>query len=172
MLVFDKLDMLKCELFEQLMADMLYKGPEDARLMFLDELENEADNIVYKMFHKLCVDDGVECPYDEDAFTISRFEDGGIRFIEISVPESSRQSDYVLRAYVLTAHEQENSQRKCWRYFFVKKFREEETMHVIYVSPEGEVMLGSDLTDRINDKDYEHCAVAQDFVMVLLKELN
>lgn len=172
MLEFDKYDMLKYELFEQLIPDMLYTGPDEIQQLFLQELENEEENHVYELFCKLCDEDEVPCPYGEHSFSIERFEEGGVQFIEITVPPSSYQINHVLRAYVLIAHERKNPEVKHLRYFIVKKFLEKGMVHVMYISPEGESLLGDELTSHIENRKYEHHAVARNFFMVLLNELH
>lgn len=171
-LKFEKYDMLKSRLFEQLIPDLLYNREEEAHDIFLEALENSEENIVYDLFCKLCEKDGVECLYKEEAFTINRFEEGGIRFIEISVPESSPQINYALRVYVLSAREKENPEVNHIRYFLVKKFREKEMVYVMYIAPDNEVMLGDDLTNHIEDREYEHRAVGRNFILVLLNEIH
>lgn len=168
---FDKYDVLKYELFEQLLPEMLYTMAEEEREILIEELENTSENEIFDLFSRLCKADKVNCPYEEKDFSINRFEKGGVRFIEMRVPESSAQINQVLRAYILIAHERKNEEIKHMRYFMVKKFFQNGMVHVMYITPDNEVMLGDELTNHMDDKQYEYRTVARNFIMVLLNEL-
>lgn len=168
---FDKYNVLKYELFEQLLPEMFYTMKEEERDLFIEELENTSGNEIYDLFNSLCKEDKVNCPYEEKDFAINRFERGGVRFIEMCVPESSAQINHVLRAYILIAHERKNEEIKHMRYFMVKRFFQNGMVHVMYITPDNEVMLGDELTNHMDDKKYEYRTVARNFIMVLLNEL-
>lgn len=57
------------------------------------------------------------------------------------------------------------------RYFMVKRFFQNGMVQVMYINPDNEVMLGDELTNHMDDKKYEYCTVARNFIMVLLNEL-
>lgn len=169
---FDKYDMLKYELFEQLIPTLLYEEENNVGKLLLEELENEADRAVYDLFCRLCEDDKIDCPYEISDFAIKKYEMSGIRFIELSLPESNDQINHVVRAYVLIAHERKNPEIEFVRYFIIKKFRDKGQIYVMYVSAEDELQLGTDLTDYADDREYERRAVGRDYLMVLSKELK
>lgn len=172
MVEFDKYDMLQYELFEQLIPELLYHAEKEIRKLLLENLQSEYPGSVYDLFEKLCEDDQINCPYSESDFAVKYFEVGGIEFVEIAVPGTTNQINHCIRAYVLSAHERENPDEKHVRYFIIKKFRGNEGIYAMYVSPDGELQLGSDLTGRLEDRDYEYRAVGRDFIMVLSKELD
>lgn len=169
---FDKYDMLKYELFEQLIPDMLYTGSDKEREMFLEGLEDKAGNMAYCLFKRLCDEDKVLCPYDKEDFSMDWFEEGGVHFTEITVPEASPEINYVLRAYVVKTYERQNSNKKHFRYFVVKRFHDNGMIHVLYFSPENEWLLGEELTNHVEDKEYEHRSVARSFIIILMNELD
>lgn len=172
MVEFDKYDMLQYELFEQLIPELLYHAEKEIRKLLLENLQSEYSGSIYDLFEKLCEEDKVSCPYSESNFAIKYFEVSGIEFVEIAVPGTTNQINHCIRAYILSAHERENPDKKHVRYFIIKKFRGNEGIYVMYVSPDGELQLGSDLTDHLEDRDYEYRAVGRDFIMVLSKELD
>ena len=168
---FNKYDVLKYELFEQLLPEMFYTMKEEERDLFIEELENTSGNEIYDLFKRLCKEDKVNCSYEEKDFAINRFERGGVRFIEMCVPESTAQINQVLRVYILIACERKNEEKKHMRYFLVKKFFENGMVHIMYITPDNELMLGDELTNHMDDKEYEYCSVARNFIMVLLNKL-
>jgi len=167
----DKYDMLKYELFELLLPEFLYTVSEEVRNLFLEELESESENLVYDLFYKLCKEDKVPCPYGKDDFAIEKFDKEGILFCVINVPESSAQVNQVLRIYILSAREREKPEVKHVRYFFVKRFCNPDIVHVMYVSPNGEPMLGKELTDHLEDRKYEQRTIAKEFILLLANEM-
>ena len=167
----DKYDMLKYELFELLLPEFLYTVSEEVRNLFLEELESESENLVYDLFYKLCKEDKVPCPYGKDDFAIEKFDKEGILFCVINVPESSAQVNQVLRIYILSAREREKPEVKHVRYFFVKRFCNPDIVHVMYVSPNGEPMLGKELTDHLEDRNYEQRTIAKEFILLLANEM-
>ena len=44
-------------------------------------------------------------------------------------------------------------------------------VHIMYITPDNELMLGDELTNHMDDKKYEYRTVARNFIMVLLNEL-
>lgn len=168
---FDKYDLIKYEIFEELFPELLYKINQEEREKIIEELEISSENKIYELFNRLCEEEKIDCPYDKNDFTIHRFEEGGIQFIEISVPEPSHQINHILRAYIMVVRERGNEEKKHMRYFVIKRFFKDESVHVMYVTPDKEVMLGDELTDHMDDKAYEHRAVARNFIVVLLNEI-
>lgn len=136
----------------------------------MEVLEAETENVAYELFKRMCKEDGVECPYDENDFYIEKVTLAGLHFVCISIPESSPCVSYALRVYFVTVCERENPEKKHTRYFYIKKFREIEKVHVMYVSPKEELILGTELTDRADDRAYERCAIAKHFMRVLIDE--
>ena len=171
MLEFDQYDKMKYELFEQLLPTLLYDDRDNVGDYLLQMLEDNSDEAVYDLFCKLCEDDKVDCPYKASDFAINRYEEGGVRFIELSLPESSDQITHVVRAYVLIAHGRKNPDEKFVRYFIIKKFRKTGQIYILYVSADDELQLGSELTDHADDREYERRALGRDYLLVVAKEL-
>ena len=169
---FNKYDVLKYELFECLLPGLLYTGTLEEQLSVITELEDEKENLIQQLLGRMCEEDGIEYPFEEDAFRISRYEQGGVHFIEIAIPESDPQINYALRAYILYANEREVKERIHWRYFLVKKFCEKGHVHILYVTPDREMLLGDELTDRVDDREYERRCLARNFFAVLVRELG
>ena len=165
----DKYDMLKYELFECLLPGMLYTGSMKEKVSFIEELERDEENLIRHLLAKMCEEDGVPYAFEEDAFQIQKFEQGGIHFIEIEIPQSNPRINYVLRAYILYANERVNESRIHWRYFLVKRFYTDGKIHVLYVSPDREILLGDELT---GDKEHEHRCLARTFLSVMVEEMG
>ena len=128
----DKYDMMKYEFFECLMPDMLYTGNWEERVSFIEELEKGEENLIRHLMRKMCEEDGVPYAFEEDAFPIHLFEQGGIHLIEIELPESNSQINYVLRAYIVYVNERTPENNMHWRYFLVKKFCTDGKIHILY----------------------------------------
>ena len=165
----DKYDMLKYELFECLLPDMLYTGSMKEKVSFIEELERDEENLIRHLLEKMCEEDGVPYAFEEDAFQIQKIEQGGIHFIEIEIPESSPQINYVLRAYILYATGRIKENKIHWRYFLVKRFCADGKVHILYVSPDRELLLGDELT---GDKKQEHRCLARTFLSVMAEEMG
>lgn len=163
-----KFDILKYELFEYLLPKLLYTGLKEEQLAIIEELEDSAENIVQQMYCKLCEEEGIPYPFDEDAFQIHRYEQGGIRYIEIEIPKSDPQISYALRAYILYTHERETGAKTHWRYFLIKKFGDKGHSHILHINPDEEIQLGDEVTDHINDKEYERRCMARSYLAVLV----
>jgi len=168
----DKYDILKYELFECLLPGLLYKGALEERCALITELEDEKENLIEQLLRRMCTEDDIEYPFKEDAFQIHKYEKGGVHFIEIKIPESNHQINYVLRAYILYAKEREAEERMHWRYFLVKKFCGKGNVHIFYVTPDIEMLMGDELTDRADDRKYEHRCLVRLFLNVLIEELG
>ena len=168
----NKYDVLKYELFECLMPDMIYTGSMNERVSFIEELERDEENLIRHLLKKMCEEDGVLYAFEEDAFEIQKFEQGGIHFIEVEIPQSNAQINSVLRAYILYANERVIESRMHWRYFLVKRFYTDERIHILYVSPDKEILLGDELTLHAGDKKYEHRCLAKTFLSVMVEEMG
>ena len=72
----DKYDMLKYELFECLLPDMLYTGSMKEKVSFIEELERDEENLIRHLLEKMCEEDGVPYAFEEDAFQIQKFPVG------------------------------------------------------------------------------------------------
>lgn len=169
---FDKLDLLKSELFECLLPAMVYRGEAVVRELVLDNLESEYQDSVYKLFERLCEEDGINCPYTEEAFKIDRVEEGGLQFIIMSLPESHHKVNQILRAYIVYAWERKNPEKRQVRFFYIKRFCNNDEIYVMYVSPTGEIMLGDEVTNYMGDVVAERRIVARSFIVDLLNELQ
>lgn len=169
---YNKYDLLKYELFEQLLPSLLYSLDEEKHQVFLDELASDTGNIMYELFTKLCKEDKVECPYHEDDFAIDVVSEGGLDFFIVSIPESSPGINAVLSAYIVTVRERENPDRRHTRYFYIKKFADKGMVHVMYVSPSDELLLGDEVTNHVGDRAYECRTIARNLMVVLMDELH
>lgn len=169
---YNKYDLLKYELFEQLLPRLLYTLSEEQKKVFLEEIEAEAGNMVYELFKRLCDEDGIDCPYCEDDFPAEAVHEGGLSFISVAIPESEFQVNQVLRVYFLTAHERQNHEKQHTRYFYIKKFIDKGMVHVMYISPKEEPMLGDELTNHMDDRAYERRALARNFMIILMDEFH
>ncbi len=169
---FNKYDILKYELFECLLPRLLYRGTPEEQLAFITELEDEKENLIQLLLGRMCEEDGIEYPFDEDAFQISMYEQGGVHFIEIAIPESDPQINYALRAYILYAHERQSEEKIHCRYFLIKRFCDKGNIHILYVTPGEEVLLGDELTDCVDDREYECRCLARNFFTALIGELE
>ena len=168
----DKYDLLKYELFECLLPGMLYTGSMKERESFIEELEKEEENLIRHLLKKMCEEDGVPYAFADDAFPIHLFEQGGIHLIEIELPESNSQINQVLRAYIVYVNERTQENKMHWRYFLIKKFCGTGKIHILYVSPDNEMLLGNELTSRADDRKYEHKCLIRTFVSVMIEELG
>ena len=169
---YNKYDLLKYELFEQLLPSLLYSLDEEKYKMFMEDLTSETVNLVYQLFTKLCKEDKVECPYKKEDFAIDIVDEAGLEFVIVSIPAWSPQINSVLRIYIITARERENPDKKHTRYFYIKKFADKGMVHVMYVSPSDELLLGDEVTNHVGDMAYERRTVARNLMVVLIDELH
>ena len=169
---YNKYDLLKYELFEQLLPSLLYSLDEEKYKMFMEDLTSEIVNLVYQLFTKLCKEDKVECPYKKEDFAIDIVDEAGLEFVIVSIPAWSPQINSVLRIYIITARERENPDKKHTRYFYIKKFADKGMVHVMYVSPSDELLLGDEVTNHVGDMAYERRTVARNLMVVLIDELH
>lgn len=169
---YNKYDLLKYELFEQLLPSLLYSLDEEKYKMFMEDLASETGNIIYELFAKLCKEDRVECPYDKKDFAIDIVDEGGLEFVIVSIPKWSPKINSALRAYIVTVSERENPDKKYTRYFYIKKFADKGMVHVMYVSPSDELLLGDEVTNHVGDIKYECRTIAKNLMVVLMDELK
>ena len=169
---YNKYDLLKYELFEQLLPSLLYSLDEEKYKMFMEDLTSETVNLVYQLFAKLCKEDKVECPYKKEDFAIDIVDEAGLEFVIVSIPAWSPQINSVLRIYIITATERENPDKKHTRYFYIKKFADKGMVHVMYVSPSDELLLGDEVTNHVGDMAYERRTVARNLMVMLIDELH
>lgn len=165
-----KYDLLKYELFEGLLPGLIYTGSKEEQLALIEELEVSGKNLMQDLFSKLCEQDDIPYPFDEEVFQVSRYEQGGIHFIEIEIPESDPQISHDLRAYILYISEHETKEKNHWRYFIVKRFGSQGYIHILYITPGEEPLLGDELTKHPENREYERRRMARTYLSVLMNE--
>lgn len=165
-------DLLKLELFEHLLPQVLYNATEEEHKICLKELAMEKEKVVYGLFERMCQEYSVECPYKEDDFALDSINEGGLEFVIVSIPESTSRMNAILRVYIISASERENPDKIYTRYLYIKKFAEKGSVHVMYVSPSDESILGDELINHMDDIAFERRTVARTFLIALLNELQ
>ena len=166
---YDGYDCLRYELFETLIPAMLYKGTEQEQDEFFGFLKQDGKVFIHDMYQTLCEDDGLPYPYDNSDFGVRIFERGGVNILQILLPSYNPNISDILRAYFIFT-KRDNS-RDTRRYFLIKQFKNGK-IFILYANPECEMMLGEELTEHIEDMEYEYWRLVRSYAKTMLWEMR
>ena len=166
---YDGYDCLRYELFETLIPAMLYKGTEKERDEFFGFLKQDGKTFIHDMYQTLCEDDGLPYPYDNSDFEVRIFERGGVNILQILLLSYNPNISDILRAYFIFT-KRDNS-RDTRRYFLIKRFKSGK-IFILYANPECEMMLGEELTEHIEDMEYEYWRLVRSYAETMLLDMR
>lgn len=166
---YDGYDCLRYELFETLIPAMLYKGTEKERDEFFGFLKQDGKTFIHDMYQTLCDDDGLPYPYENSDFGVRIFERGGINILQILLPSYNPNISDILRAYFIFT--KRDNGRDTRRYFLIKRFKSGK-IFILYANPECEMMLGEELTEHIEDMEYEYWRLVRSYAETILLDMR
>jgi len=154
-------DKIRYEFFEALLPEILCNGDENEKRTYLSYVINDAEQFIPDMVEELYTDDGETCPFQQKDYAINRFERGGIYYVQINLPMFESKVNEIHRAYLL--YNQKDDSITDYKYFIIKKFYETGCVHIVNVSSTKRGLLGTELTDKIGDMEYEYWKLAQNY---------
>lgn len=159
-------DCLQCEFFEVLIPRMLYKGTVEQQEDFFRFLIEKKKAMVQDLYKVFCKSNDLTCPYGDSDFETELFERGGIRFLQIQVPEHPG-SGMILRAYLLFMKGEDGS---CIKKYFLIRRLDNGSIFILHITPELKGILGKELTDCGEDMEAEYLELARDFVAYWIQD--
>lgn len=120
------------------------------------------------MYQTLCEDDGLPYPYENSDFKVRIFERGGVNILQILLPSYNPNISDILRAYFIFT---KRGSRDTRRYFLIKRFKNGK-IFILYANPECEMMLGEELTEHIEDMEYEYWRLVRSYAKTILLEMR
>lgn len=169
---YNKYDLLRCEFFEYLLPGLVYGGTEAEQLQLLNTLEKDGSRLIHTLFEKLCKEEGVKYPYANKDLKVNLLERGGVHYIQICLPGYNPEINDVLRAYILYVSERKTGKIMLWRYFLIRRFWEGGRVNILYIDPDDEKLLGSDLTYRAEEPEYEYWNLARNYMLVIAGDIK
>lgn len=149
-------DLIKWELFEKLLPQMLYTGEEGKRNAVFRYLKNQRQDFVYTLVLDLCRDDKKRCPYRKEDFKSKNISRGTVEMVQVELPPYNPDISDILRVYVLYPKTSDDISDKL--YFIIKRFKTNEAI-VLYVPAIGVPVEIADLTGHLGDMEYEYKAL-------------
>lgn len=149
-------DLVRWELFESLLPQMLYTGEEDKRDAVFRYLKNEGQSFVFSLFLDLCREDMNPCPYSKKEFKSKNISRGTVEMIQVELPPYNPDISDILRVYVLYPKISDDISDKL--YFIIKRFKTNEVT-ILYAPAEGNPMEVADLTGHQGDMEFEYKAL-------------
>ena len=166
---YGRYDCLRYELFEMLIPAMLYKGTEKERDEVFGFLKQDRKTFIHDMYQTLCEDDGLPYPYENSDFKVRILERGGVNILQILLPSYNPNISDILRAYFIFT--KRGNSRDTRRYFVIKRFKDGK-IFILYANPECEVLLGEELTEHIEDMEYEYWRLVRSYAKTILWEMR
>lgn len=157
-------DTLFGELFERLFPEMVYNGPMDEQKEFFCLLQEEGSKLVYDMYRVMCEDAKLPCLNKKEDFEVNIFERGGINLLQIAFSQYG-VDDTILRAYLLFMEDYDgNIVKKC---FVIKRFSDKRVFNT-YITPNGELQIGNELTENLGNMENEFWNLVDDYVKLII----
>lgn len=156
-------DLIRWELFEKLLPQMLYTGQEDKRDAVFRYLKNEGQSFVFSMFLDLCREDMRPCPYSEKEFKSKNISRGTVEMIQVELPPYNSGISDILRVYVLYPKTSSHISDKL--YFIIKRFMTGEAI-VLYAPAAGDPVEVADLSGHLDDMEFEYKALEASYARI------
>lgn len=157
---FSYVDKIRWEFFEKLLPKLLYNENKKVHRKTFDALKNNGQDFIYLILQQMCEEDAVECPFEMKDFKVKNFSRYNVHFIQISLPPYNPNISDIIKAYILYSKDSEKL------YFFIKRFKEGKTF-LLYVNSMLQVLKIEELTEYVNDMNYEYWRLAVDYLMIL-----
>ncbi len=162
-------DYLRYELFEELIPRLLYKGTSEEQNDFFQSLLQGNKHMIHELFQTMCEDDGVPYPYNNVDFETEIFERGGVNILQILLPPCDPEINAILRAYLLYIKWEDRGYIK--KYFLIRRFDNGDVFN-LYISPDIKGYLCEELTEHIDDMEYEYWRLVRDFTALMVQDMR
>lgn len=165
-------ELLRYELFEQLFPVLLFSGIKKERKQALYDFTHGGSDFIHVCFEELCKEDGVPYPYSENDFKVNYFERGGVKFVQIILPEiePSKNKNNIFRAYLM--YSEVKGSIKTYKYFVIKHFAEGDKTVIVNLVPDEIGFLGHDLTEHKGDMEYEYWKLVNDYATLIAQDFT